>query len=66
MNKITLLPSLIDKINDVIVANDIVSEITLEQDNSSGIDSITTMSWYTEHNGYHTKMTVEITGVKDW
>jgi len=64
MNKITLLPSLIDKINDVIVANDIVSEITLEQ--SLGIDSKTTMSWYTEHNGYHTKMTVEITGVKDW
>jgi len=66
MNKVTLLPSFIDRINDVIQSNNIVSEVTLEQDSSSGIGNITTMSWDTEHNGYHTKMTVEIIGVKDW
>ena len=61
-----LLPMHIDRIMDVIQTNDIVSQITFEQSATCGIGTVTTMSWETDYNGYHTKMTVEITGVEDW
>lgn len=61
-----LLPTHIDRIMDVIQTNDIVSQITFEQSDNCGIGTVTTMSWETDYNGYHTKMTVEITGVEDW
>ena len=61
-----LLPIHIDRIMDVIQTNDIVSQITFEQSDNCGIGTVTTMSWETDYNGYHTKMTVEITGVEDW
>lgn len=67
MSKIVkLLPTFIDRINDIILANDIVSEITLEEEDGGGIGKIVTMSWCTEHNGYATKMTVAVIDEKDW
>lgn len=64
--KVSLLPSYIDRINEIITANDIISEITLEEESGGGIGKILTMSWMTKHNGYLTKMTVEISGVESW
>lgn len=65
MSKVTLNPSYIDRIHDIIYANDIVCGITLEQE-SFGIGNVVTMSWETMHNGYETTMTVVITDEKDW
>ena len=62
-----LLPMHIDRIMDVIQTNDIVSQITFEQsDTYVGVGTTTTMSWETDYNGYHTKMTVVIEDEKDW
>ena len=62
-----LLPMHIDRIMDVIQTNDIVSQITLEQSATYvGVGTMTTMSWETDYNGYHTKMTVVIEDEKDW
>ena len=62
-----LLPKHIDRIMDVVQTNDIVSQITFEQsDTYVGVGKVTTMSWETDYNGYHTKMTVVIEDEKDW
>ena len=62
-----LLPMHIDRIMDVIQTNDIVSQITFEQSATYvGVGTLTTMSWETDYNGYHTKMTVVIEDEKDW
>jgi len=66
MAKVTLLPSAVEKINEVVELNNIVSDITIECDSSSGIGSIITMSWEEEHNGLNTKMTIELSGVENW
>ena len=66
MSKITLLPSAVEKINEVVELNNIVTSITIECDSSSGIGSIITMSWEEEHNGLNTKMTIELSGVENW
>lgn len=66
MNKVKLLPMHIDRIMDVIQTNDIVSQITLDQSDNCGIGTVTTMSWETDYNGYHTKMIVVIEDEKDW
>jgi hypothetical protein len=66
MNSLTLLPKHIDRIMDIIQINDIVSQITLEQSENCGIGTVTTMSWETDYNGYHTKMTVVIEDEKEW
>jgi hypothetical protein len=66
VDKVILLPTYLDKVADIISANRIVSAVTLEQDRSSGVGQVTTMSWHADVNGYFTKMTVQINGVEDW
>jgi hypothetical protein len=39
---------------------------TLEQDNSSGIGSILTMSYETEIADYPAKVSIEVSGVENW
>ena len=38
----------------------------LQQDNNSGIGSITTLTVFTEINGFEGKFTIEISGIKNW
>jgi hypothetical protein len=66
MSKVTLLPRDVEKILEVSELNNIVSEITVECDISSGIGAIITMSWEIEYNGLATKMTVDITNKGNW
>jgi len=66
MSKITLLPSAVEKINEVVELNNIVTSITIECDSSSGIGSIITMSWLTVHNGLCTTMTVNVADESEW
>ena len=66
MSKITLLPSAVEKINDVVELNNIVSDITVDSDRNSGIGSIITMSWVTVYNGLCTTMTVSVTDESEW
>ena len=66
MNKIKLLPSEIESITEVISTNTIVSQITLEADNSSGIGQHITMSWEGDYNGIPTMFTVCITDEGYW
>lgn len=65
MNKVTLNPPFIDRIMDIINANNIAWGFTLEQENC-GIGNVVTMSWETKHKGYETTMTVVVTDEKDW
>ena len=39
---------------------------TLEQDNSSGIGSVLTMSYETEIADYPATVTIEVSGVENW
>jgi hypothetical protein len=39
---------------------------TLEQDNSSGIGSVLTMSYETEIADYSARVTIEVSGVENW
>jgi len=66
MAKITLLPSAVEKINEVVELNNIVTSITIECDSSSGIGSIITMSWLTVYNGLCTTMTVNVADESEW
>jgi hypothetical protein len=66
MSKITLLPSAVEKINEVVELNNIVTSITIECDSSSGIGSIITMSWLTVYNGLCTTMTVNVADESEW
>ena len=66
MSKITLLPSAVEKINEVVELNNIVSDITVDCDRSSGIGSIITMSWVTVYNGLCTTMTVNVADESEW
>ena len=66
MSKITLLPSAVEKINEVVELNNIVTSITIECDSSSGIGSIITMSWVTIYNGLCTTMTVAVADESEW
>jgi len=66
MAKVTLLPSAVEKINEVVELNNIVSDITIECDTSSGIGSIITMSWVTVYNGLCTTMTVNVADESEW
>jgi hypothetical protein len=38
----------------------------LNQDSSSGIGSITTLTVFTEINGFEGKFTIEISGIENW
>ena len=38
----------------------------LTQDSNSGIGSITTLTVFTEINGYEGKFTIEISGIENW
>lgn len=64
--KVKLLPSNFDFIQKVIVDHNIVTEITLEQSESSGIGSLITMSWEDSFYDRRVQMTVEISGVDRW
>jgi hypothetical protein len=64
--KVTLLPSAVEKINEVVELNNIVTSITIECDSSSGIGSIITMSWLTVYNGLCTTMTVNVADESEW
>ena len=66
MSKITLLPSAVEKINEVVELDNIVTSITIECDSSSGIGSIITMSWLTVYNGLCTTMTVNVADESAW
>jgi len=66
MAKVTLLPSAVEKINEIIELNNIVSDITVDCDSSSGIGSIITMSWVTVYNGLCTTMTVNVADESEW
>ena len=66
MAKITLLPSAVEKINEVVELNNIVTSITIECDSSSGIGAIITMSWVTIYNGLCTTMTVNVADESEW
>ena len=66
MSKITLLPSAVEKINEVVELNNIVTSITIECDSSSGIGPIITMSWLTDYNGLCTTMTVNVVDESKW
>ena len=66
MAKVTLLPRDVEKINEIVELNNIVSNITIECDSSSGIGSIITMSWVTVYNGLCTTMTVSVTDESEW
>ena len=60
MAKVVLLPSAVEKINEIVELNNIVSNITIECDTSSGIGAIITMSWVTVYKGLCTTMTVNV------
>ena len=66
MAKVTLLPRDVEKINEIVELNNIVSNITIECDSSSGIGSIITMSWVTVYNGLCTTMTVNVADESEW
>ena len=66
MVKVTLLPRDVEKINEVVELNNIVTSITIECDSSSGIGSIITMSWLTVYNGLCTTMTVNVADESEW
>ena len=66
MAKVVLLPSAVEKINEVVELNNIVTSITIECDSSSGIGSIITMSWLTVYNGLCTTMTVSVADESEW
>ncbi len=66
MAKVTLLPRDVEKINEVVELNNIVSDITVDSDRSSGIGSIITMSWVTVYNGLCTTMTVNVADESEW
>ena len=66
MAKVTILPRGVEKINEVVELNNIVSDITIECDSSSGIGSIITMSWLTVYNGLCTTMTVNVADESEW
>ena len=38
----------------------------LKQDNDSGIGSITTLTVFTEVNGFEGQFTIEISGIENW
>ena len=54
------------KILDVLNKFEDVNLFELEQDSSSGIGSVTTMSFSKELHGVEGAFTVEIAGVEDW
>lgn len=66
MAKVMLLPRDVEKINEIVQLSNIVSVITVECVNSSGIGVTTTMSWDTEYNGLNTRMTVNIVDESSW
>ena len=66
MAKVTILPRDVEKINEVVELNNIVTSITIECDSSSGIGSIVTMSWLTVYNGLCTTMTVNVADESEW
>ena len=56
----------IDTILDVLAKFPEVETFELKQDSSSGIGSVTTMSFDTEVNGVNGEFAVEVAGVRDW
>lgn len=64
--KVKLLPSDFDFIQQVIADHNIVTQITLEQSESSGVGNIITMSWEDCFYDRAVQMTVEISGVNRW
>jgi hypothetical protein len=66
MAKVVLLPRDVERINEVVELNNIVSDITVDSDSSSGIGSIITMSWVTVYNGLCTTMTVNVADESEW
>jgi hypothetical protein len=66
MAKVTLLPRDVEKIKEIIELNNIVSDITVDSDSSSGIGSIITMSWVTIYNGLCTTMAVNVADESEW
>jgi len=56
----------VDVILDVLAKFPEVETFELKQDSSSGIGSVTTMSFDTEVNGVNGEFAVEVAGVGDW
>lgn len=56
----------VDAILDILARFPEMETFKLEQDSSSGIGSVTTMSFNTEINGVDGIFAVEIAGVEDW
>jgi len=55
----------IDRIRKICQDLDI-NYFTLDQDNSSGIGSILTLTYATELKGYSTSISIEVSGVESW
>ena len=56
----------IEKIKDILDKCPDVDVFELEQDNSSGIGSVTVMTFAQTVNGLEGSFDVEISGVEDW
>ena len=56
----------IDKIKEVLDQFPTVDVFELDQDSSSGIGSVTVMSFAHEVNGVIGNFTIEVSGVEEW
>ena len=56
----------IDKIKEVLDQFPTVDVFELDQDNSSGIGSVTVMTFSQEINGIRGSFDIEVSGVEDW
>lgn len=56
----------IEKILEVMNKFPNAKNFMLEQDNSSGIGAITSLTVFTDINGYEGEFKIEISGVENW
>ena len=66
MNKVVLLPSVVDKMMKIIDENNIVTQITLIQSGNSGIGTILEMEFEIDLNGRIATARIELDGVENW
>jgi hypothetical protein len=56
----------IEKIKSILDQFSDLDIFEIEQDSSSGIGSVTTMTFARELNGYRGSFEIEVSGVEDW
>lgn len=61
-----ILKEEIEKILEIMNKFPDAKNFVLEQDSSSGIGSVTSLTVFTEVNGYDGEFKIEISGVEDW